>query len=157
MNIISSLVYIYVFFKACLYADGLLQFVFIALSIWAWINWDNSPKGTPIITRKIKFREFWIGLGICLFFSLASGWFLKTYTDDSMPYPDGICFATSIWATYLTAYFIIENWYIWLFTDLFYIYIYIEKKLYPTTLLYAIFCGLAILGYREWRKALVKI
>lgn len=93
----------------------------------------------------------------CLFFSFLTGYMLKTYTNDSMPYPDGICFVTSVWATYLTAYFIIENWIIWIFTNLFYIIIYIEKGLYPTTLLYAILCVLAIMGYFEWRKSLITI
>jgi nicotinamide mononucleotide transporter len=157
LNILSSLIYLYVFFKARLYADGALQFVFIALSILAWINWDNNPKGLPLVTRKIKARELWIGIGVCLIMSVFAGLFLKYFTNDSLPFPDGICFVTSVWATYLTAYFILENWIIWIFTNLFYILIYIEKGLYPTTLLYFILCILAVLGYREWKKCLIPL
>ena len=156
-NIISSLIYIYVFYHSRLYADGFLQIIFIVLSIWAWINWDKSPKGLPILTRRITRRELTWGFMISAMASVLIGYILKTFTNDSLPFSDGICFVTSVWATYLTAYFVVENWIIWIGTNIFYILIYIQKELYPTSFFYAILGVLAVIGFIKWKKASVKI
>ncbi len=153
-NILASLIYAYVFYRSRLYADSFLQWVFIILSIWGWKNWQKGSFNKPIPVNKIRRNEWISGICISIISGLILGFLLLNYTNDSSPFPDGICFAMSVWATYLTARFILENWLVWVFTDLFYVSIYIQKGLYPTALLYTLLCVLAIIGYLNWRKSL---
>ena len=154
-NIISSALYAYVFFKVPLYADFLLQFAFIGLSIYGWVNWVEVKSISPSKTRHIQKSEIGIGFLLLLVLTYLLGYLLKKYTLDSYPYIDAFCFLTSIWATYLTTIFVLENWLIWVFTNAVYIIIYIKKDLWPTSFLYGILLILAIAGYFEWRKYLI--
>jgi nicotinamide mononucleotide transporter len=50
---------------------------------------------------------------------------------------------------------LIENWIIWVAVDVVYIGMYVYKDLYVTSLLYAVFLILSVMGYREWKRSLV--
>ena len=47
----------------------------------------------------------------------------------------------------------LESWIFWISVDLVSIPVYAYKQLYLIALLYGVFLGLAILGYRQWRQA----
>jgi nicotinamide mononucleotide transporter len=47
----------------------------------------------------------------------------------------------------------LENWLVWIVADACYVVMYIYKDLHLTALLYAIFLGLALMGYLQWRRA----
>ena len=50
----------------------------------------------------------------------------------------------------------IENWILWIVVDVVYIGMYLYKELYLTAALYAIFLGLAVAGWRQWRKSMAQ-
>src|SRR5471030_2599630 len=55
--IISVAIYIFIFFKAHLYADMGLQFYFLAMNIYGWYFWSRKPATddkTPVISIKKK-------------------------------------------------------------------------------------------------------
>jgi nicotinamide mononucleotide transporter len=47
---------------------------------------------------------------------------------------------------------VIENWLIWIFVDIIYIGVYIYKDLHLTAVMYAIYVGIALMGYIDWKK-----
>ena len=49
----------------------------------------------------------------------------------------------------------LENWFVWIAVDVFYIAMFIFKDLYLTALLYAIFIFVCTLGYLEWKRSLL--
>jgi nicotinamide mononucleotide transporter len=69
---------------------------------------------------------------------------------------DSITTALSLTGMLLLARRKLENWIYWIIADIIYIPLYIHKELYPTSLQFFIFLILAILGYRNWKKALKK-
>ena len=50
----------------------------------------------------------------------------------------------------------IENWLVWIVVDIIYVPILWYKQLYPTSVLYALYLGVAVYGYWEWRKSMEK-
>ena len=48
----------------------------------------------------------------------------------------------------------VENWWIWIGVDVVYVGMYTSQRLYPTSVLYTVFLGLAVLGWREWRRSM---
>ena len=73
------------------------------------------------------------------------------WTDASMPFWDATNAAASIAAQILLARRRLENWLLWIAVDISSIALYAVKGLMLTALLYVIFLGLSVWGYREWR------
>jgi nicotinamide mononucleotide transporter len=46
----------------------------------------------------------------------------------------------------------VENWAVWLFVNLFSIGLFAYKGLWLTTLLYAVFAALSVVGWRAWSR-----
>jgi nicotinamide mononucleotide transporter len=82
------------------------------------------------------------------------GYYLRHYTDASLPYWDSFTTGGSLVAQYLLMRKRLENWLLWILVDIIYVPILWYKQLYPTSGLYALYLALAVYGYIEWRRAL---
>jgi nicotinamide mononucleotide transporter len=49
---------------------------------------------------------------------------------------------------------LLENWAVWISVDVLYVGMFIYKGLYVTAVLYAVFLGLAIKGWIDWRDSM---
>ncbi|MEJ0041655.1 MAG: nicotinamide riboside transporter PnuC [Rhizomicrobium sp.] len=83
---------------------------------------------------------------------MRKGWYLARYTSDAAPWMDANTTALSVVAQYLLSVRKVENWVLWIATDVVQIGLYCWKGLYPTTALYAVFLVLSVLGLREWHR-----
>lgn len=155
VGLVSSILYILVFFQAKVYAGMSLQFYYAAMSIYGWYYWmkgKNSATGEKIRVRNTKPVE-WIMITMALVFIFAAIVFiLKRYTDSDVPYIDALTTTASIIATWMMARKLLEHWLIWVITDLISVTLYFGKHLWVTALLYFVFTIMAIVGYFEWRK-----
>lgn len=151
--ILSSALYAVVFFDARLYGDMGLQFMFIAVSVWGWWQWlrGGENHGALPVTRLTRSGLAFSLLAWLLAFA-ALAWFLKTHTDTDVPYADGFLTAGSLLGQLLLSRKKIENWLVWIAVDALYVGLYIYKNLMLTALLYAVFIGMAVLGWRAWSK-----
>jgi nicotinamide mononucleotide transporter len=78
---------------------------------------------------------------------------LHRFTDSQVPFGDGVTTALSLTAQYMLSRKLLENWWVWMTADVIYILLYCYKALYLTGILYAVFFGMCIVGYRGWRKS----
>jgi len=150
--IISVAIYIFIFYDKHLFADVGLQFYFLATNIYGWYFWSRKPATddkTPVILIKKK-EVIFAALAIMLFTFLL-GSVLK-YTTASYPYLDSFCTACSLVAQLFLARKILENWLIWIFVDVIYVGVYLFKGLDLTAIMYAIYVGIALMGYIDWKK-----
>jgi nicotinamide mononucleotide transporter len=150
--IISVGVYIFIFFNARLYADMGLQFYFLATNIYGWYFWSKKPATddkTPVI--RIKKKEMIFSVAAILAFTFLLGSVLK-YTPASYPFIDSFCTACSLVAQIFLARKVLENWLIWIFVDIIYVGVYLFKGLHLTAVMYAIYVGIALIGYIDWKK-----
>lgn len=159
-GLLTSLLYIYVFFKSGFYADMGLQWYYAFISIYGWYYWlsgdkkEGNVKEKNVPVKKTGFRLFakltlitFIIYGVILFI-------LVNYTDSTVPFMDSLTTALSITATWMLAKKYIEHWIIWIFTDLVSAGLYIYKDLWPTVILFIVYTIMAIIGYYEWKKSL---
>ena len=138
-----------------LYADALLQCIYILLLFYGWMRWSDKNKKNEII-HPIKIKS---GISIklflfCLISTIALALFLQKFTDASYPWLDSALTCTSLAAQWMIAKKIIENWIVWIIVDIVYLPLYLLKHLPLTAILYAIFLVLAFKGYSEWKKNL---
>jgi nicotinamide mononucleotide transporter len=150
--IVSVGIYIFIFFDSRLYADMGLQVYFMAMNIYGWYYWSNKPateEKSPVM--RITQQEVLYSAIAIIVFTIFLGSVLK-YTPASYPYIDSFCAACSLVAQVFLARKVLENWLIWIFVDIIYVGVYIFKGLDLTAIMYAVYVGLALYGYFDWRK-----
>ncbi len=155
-GILYVLISFVIFFQAKLYADLILHVFFLILNIYGWYHWlfgkPDSAGELPVGTTGRPMNLLLLtssAIGV-----LISGWLLATFTDASLPYWDSATSVLSLIGMWLTAKKKIENWYYWIAVDVLATGIYFYKEIYFYSLLYFIYCGLAISGYYAWKKSM---
>ncbi len=155
IGLVTSLVYVFVFFNAKFYADMSLQFYYIFISIYGWYWWLKGEQNTDNKEYQIVNARLKNFLALSLFFLLSFVliyYILVNYTDSPLPFGDTLTTALSIVATWMLAKKIIEHWFLWIVINLIAMGLYIYKGLYPTSILYLVYAIFAVIGYFEWRK-----
>jgi len=154
IGIINILFFMVMFANAKLYADFLLQVIFLVLSFYGWYFWVHPKSGkekVPVTIMNLANRAFTFGTFIGG--TVVMGYLLSTYTDASVPYWDSSTTVMSIIAQFLMSRKKLECWAIWITADVIDTGIYLYKELYLTSILYLVFLGLAIVGLLAWRKS----
>ncbi|MCW3785536.1 nicotinamide riboside transporter PnuC [Plebeiibacterium sediminum] len=157
VGLITSLMYIYVFFAAKLYADMSLQVYYVVISIYGWLLWSqgksNHKEELPVVSlgRKLYITLFLASVAIYALISYV----LVNFTDGAIPYWDAFTTALSIVATWMLAKKILEQWLVWVIVNAVSLGLYIYKGLYPTSVLYFFYMSLSLVGYLQWKKDLV--
>lgn len=165
VGLVQVVLYIGVFEQAKLYADMLLHFVYAGLQLYGWWAWYQSSKRqatSPVDSslgqdESLEIRELGMKGNIaCIVVSLAMttvyAILLRRFTDASSPLPDSCIAAFSLTAQMLLAWRYVDNWRYWIFVDLVAIGLFAFKELYITSILYALFLVMAIVGDRAWRS-----
>ena len=143
------------FFKNRFYAEATVQVFFFAALAYGWWHWVRAKGAAPElpVTRQS-------GRGRAATLALAAGatvvWalVLRRWTDAAMPWRDAFIAAFSVAAQTLQARKRIENWALWLVVNGVAIASYWQAQMAFTAFLYAIYLVLAVLGWREWRRAM---
>jgi nicotinamide mononucleotide transporter len=61
---------------------------------------------------------------------------------------------SSVFATFLVARKVYENWHWWLVIDAVGLCLYVSRRLYLTALLFGLYLVLIVVGMRQWRRTL---
>ena len=144
---LSSSLYAVFFYQVELYASALLQFVFIAASIWGWFGWSASGVKPRYMTNKE--RAFWV-------IALVSVWLVSSPAladiGAAAARPDSFLLISSTIAQIVMVLQRHEAWILWIVIDAFGTYHYANLEYWFTSVLYAALTGIAIFGWYSWRK-----
>jgi len=153
--IVNVGLYIIIFEKSGLYSDMGLQVVYLVLSIYGWYEWLHGGTNKSRLDVSRASPRVWLlsamaGVG---------GWLViwsitRRLHGVAIPSVDSALTATSLVAQWMMTRKILENWILWIAADIVYVPMYIYKKLYVTSGLYAVFLILAIMGLVEWKRSL---
>ena len=158
LAIVSSLLYALLFADSKLYGEGALQFVFIVLAAWGWWQWlrGTAPDGGALAVRRMTPRSRLIAGAATLAAWPLLGLLLSRATDSDVPYLDALPTAASITGQILLGRKWIENWAVWLAVNVVSVGLFAYKGLWLTVVLYALFALLSVVGWRAWRKLLLR-
>ena len=155
-GIISSAIYVYVFYISGIYADMGLYVYYVLIGFYGWYNWhygaSKSDGESQLPVLKTNFR---LGLAlfiISLIFYFIILFILKKFTDSNVPYWDSFTTALSITATWMLTQKYMEHWILWIIVDSVSIGLYLYKGLYPSIILFVVYTILSFTGYVEWKK-----
>jgi nicotinamide mononucleotide transporter len=157
LGIVTSAAYIYIFFTGKFYADMGLQVYYVLISIYGWYYWSRGgAKGAKAELPVVRITRQQL---LLLFLTFVAAWvgiyfLLDHYTDAAVPLGDSFTTALAIVATWMLTRKIIEQWFLWIIANVVSIALYIYKGLYPTVILYAVYAGMAVYGYLEWKRSM---
>jgi len=154
--LLADIIYLFVFYRAQLLSDALLQVFFVAFTLYGWWHWWNGVRQEgEVRVVPLQFPSLIIALLVGAVGSLVLG-ILARRLHAALPYLDATLASYSLVGSWWQARKHIANWWLWIIVDLVYIGDYLYKNLWSTALLYAGLVALAILGLRDWRRAVVK-
>jgi len=154
IGLANNALYVAVFLSAGLYGDAGLQLVYIALGVYGWWIWSHPGARNELQVTRTP-RKTWIWLTpVTLAAAIGLAFFLRRFTDSTVPVWDGFTTALSLAAIYGQTKKYLESWWIWITVDIIYVPLYLYKHLRLTSGLYFVFLLLCVMGLRKWSRAL---
>ena len=154
LAIISSLLYVALFWESRLYGDASLQVFFAVVALWGWWQWlhGTAADGQELTVRSLPAGQRWWLLAALVLGWPALGLFLKRYTNTDVPWWDAFPTAASVIGQWLLGRKYIENWLAWIVVNVVSVGLFAYKGLWLTVLLYALFVLMSFMGWRAWRR-----
>ena len=146
---LSSLIYLYVFFEVQLYMESMLQVYYAGMAVYGWQQWQKKENDQTRPIRTWPLRQHLISLVLILAGTYIAGRLL-VQTDARLPYIDAFTTVASVLTTYMVTQKILENWIYWLVIDLVSIFLYLDRALYFTALLFCIYIVIIGFGWLQW-------
>ncbi|MGL4446589.1 nicotinamide riboside transporter PnuC [Shewanella sp.] len=151
----STAIYTVLFWQVALLMESVLNVYYMAMALygyWHWTKGGAHSQGVKVTTWPLVTHLKLIAITALV--SLGIGHAMASYTQAAFPYLDSATSCFAVMTTYLVAKKVLENWLYWVVIDLVSIYLYLNKGLMLTSLLFVLYVGLAIMGYFLWRAAL---
>ena len=154
LAIASSLLYALLFADSKLYGEASLQFVFVVLAGWGWWQWlrGRTANGQALQVRALLPQQRWWLAAATLAAWPLLAWLLARSTDSDVPWLDALPTVGSITGQLLLGRKFVDNWPVWVLVNVFSVGLFAYKALWLTVLLYALFAGLAVIGWRVWLR-----
>ncbi|MDX3773475.1 nicotinamide riboside transporter PnuC [Chromatiaceae bacterium AAb-1] len=153
--LLSTLLYVHIMWHSALLSDALLQVYYAGMAVYGWWRWQQLRQ--PHHQNKGMVCE-WPWSRHCLLISctflagLVLGQLMASYTHADFAYLDAQTTCFSIVATFLVARKLVSNWLYWVVIDAVSIYVYLQKNLYFTTVLFMLYTLIAVIGYFAWLR-----
>ena len=143
-----------------------LQVFFFVTNLLGWWQWTHPKQNEANFNKELKIsklslRDAFALIGIGLLATLLMGKFSQNLHEISpelfskpsaFPYMDSFTTVMSIVATFFLIRKKVESWYLWLLVDIIAAYMYYAKGVKLYSLLYAVFCVIALFGALNWTK-----
>jgi nicotinamide mononucleotide transporter len=150
---VSTAIFLHVFWQVHLYMEAGLQVFYLVMAVYGWHSWrkqENQPT-RQVITWPWQYHV--IAISIITIATLASGYLLSD-TNQRLGYIDSFTTWGAVVTTIMVVWKILENWLYWLVIDSVAIYLYLDRELYFTALLFAVYIVIIFFGYFSWRRDL---
>ncbi len=154
VGIVMVGMYFFIFYEAKYYGDMVLQVVFVVMQVHGWYEWSRGDRADDdrISVQKLAPQQWLLTGGLLVVGTLGIGYLLQRFTDAALLWVDALTTTLSLLAQWWMNKKYLDNWTLWIIADAIYLYQYAYKALYFTTVLYAVFLVLAVVGLREWRQ-----
>jgi nicotinamide mononucleotide transporter len=150
---LSTAIFGVLFWDVNLLMESALQVYYLIMAVYGWWQWRPGSGGGEVlqIQRWPWHRHVLAAVAIAVL-TLISGYWLQQNTEAAMPFLDSFTTWGAVLTTWMVARKILENWLYWLLIDGLSIYLYLDRGLYLTALLFLLYIIIAIFGYRQWKQ-----
>ena len=132
------------------------------MNVFGWHNWSRKKEdqsNAVVITKNNAIQNLYtliaiVVLTILLYVVLAN--FQKISEFDFVIALESLITAMNFVSMWLMAWKKLENWLLWIIADIMCIPLFFDKAYYISVVQFAVFIVIAVLGYIEWKKQLVR-
>lgn len=152
VGLVNSVAFLILFLQTGLYGSAGMQIFYIGLGFYGWYQWlygghnKTERKITSLTGKQLGYSLVFGVVGTCFL----TGFF--EHTNDPAPFLDAITTVMSLIATWMLAWKITENWYIWIAADVIFIALYFQQGLNLVGGLYIIFLITCLYGVYDWKR-----
>jgi nicotinamide mononucleotide transporter len=114
----------------------------------------TKEKDRLVVTR-LKRKTGLILSAVFVFLYFVIRMILSKLTDSPVPEWDSLITSLSIVATWMLARKIFEHWYLWIIVNFISAALFISRGLYPTVVLYIVYCIMSFAGLKVWKKSIM--
>jgi nicotinamide mononucleotide transporter len=152
-GMVMSLFYIYIFAEANCYAWALTYFYYLSANIYGIAVWkrnhaENSYTGISNLPQKY-FTKLLI---IIVLLTILFAFILIKFTETLIPVSESFSTALSVVGMWLLAKKYLQHWYVWMVVNAIYAIANLWIGLYFSSILFAVFFVVSVLGLARWRK-----
>ncbi len=148
---VSAALYVVVFGASGLYGDTLLSLYFLVMNVWTAMGWQ-AQNSLRILVMK-PFARIVLAF-VVLTISLAMGLVFSWIPGSQWGWWSSAIASLNLAGQWLLYRRYLECWWLWMLANLLSVGLYLVVGLYPTAVLYLLYLGLAVAGFRQWSKAL---
>jgi nicotinamide mononucleotide transporter len=148
---ISTAIYVYLFYHVSLLSESLLNFYYLIMAVYGWVQWNKKGQLTQVKITKLRYSTHIKILLASAVLTPVIGYFMQKL-GASFPYIDAFVAMLAVAATLMTTKKIFENWHYWLVVDVISIYLFWQKEMYLTALLFVVYIVLIFVGIKHWKQ-----
>jgi len=156
---LSTAIYTALFWNVSLLMESALNVYYMAMAVYGWYQWtrggsngDDQPHALAV--RSMSLNQHALVILAITACSLVSGYLLTEHSSAARPYIDSFTTWASVVTTYLVARKYLQNWLYWIVIDTVSIFLYVDRGLNLTALLFVAYVVIATVGYFKWREHL---
>jgi nicotinamide mononucleotide transporter len=152
---LSTALYVVLFVEVRLYMESALNVFYFAMAVYGFRFWLVHGRETsgPRVTRW-PLPVHAVAILAILVLSFVTGFSLARLTDAEFPYVDSLTTFAALWTTFLVARKVLENWWYWLVIDTVSIWLYWERGLELTAMLFAAYVVMIPFGLVAWTRSM---
>lgn len=151
VGIAGGALYLWIFFRARLYSDVLLQAYFIVMSAIGWAQWTGGGgDGAVLRVSRLSTGAAIVWAAVAVAGTAILGEIMKRYTRAALPRWDAAIAVLSVIAQAFLAWKVLESWVLWIAVDGIAVGVYAARRLWLTSALYVVLLALATRGLIEW-------
>ena len=150
---ISTAIFLYVFWQVNLYMESGLQVYYLGMAVYGWwAGQRGRSEGKPGLTISTwSLRQHLIVIGIVVVATFVSGTLLSG-TEQRLGYLDSFTTWGAVVATFMVTRKVLENWLYWIVIDSASLYLYFDRELYFTMILFLVYLVIIFFGFRNWLR-----
>lgn len=149
----STAIYTILFWHVSLLMESALNVYYMAMAVYGWWLWQfggDNQKGVAV--QVWPWQKHALCITLIFTCTASSGWLLSHNTQAAHPYIDSFTTWAAVLTTYLVAQKILANWLYWIVINSISVWLYIDRGLYPTSILFIGYVAMSFVGYYRWRK-----
>jgi nicotinamide mononucleotide transporter len=148
---VSTAIYLFLFWDVSLLMESALQVFYLFMAVYGWRQWRNHRnKQQDLQIHRWSLQTHLLvfaGVGVL---TLVFGFLLQSTTNAALPYLDSFTTWGAVVTTYMVTRKVLENWVYWIVVDGASIYLYLDRELYLTALLFVLYVIIVIVGFFQW-------
>ncbi|MBP9986485.1 MAG: nicotinamide mononucleotide transporter [Bacteroidales bacterium] len=158
LSIVTAVMYLWVYFSNSLFAMAVVQIYLICAGVYGILSWTQSKNNVEAAggDSRVVYRKFdkkvgviSIALSLAVFFVLQ---YVLRISHDAHPWMDAALATNTMLATFYTGRQYMVSWIMWFVADVVSVVFYFKCGMYPTSVLFAAYVVMAVLGYINWKK-----